>query len=103
MLVLGGARSGKSRYAQTLAERAGTRRLFLATAEAGDAEMAARIARHRADRGAGWETREEPLELAGSPAGGTRRADRAILVDCVTLWLSNVMCAGRDPAHEISN
>ena len=101
VLVLGGARSGKSRYAQALAESARGQRLFLATAEAGDMEMAARISRHRADRGAGWRTLEAPLELALAlqvEAG----QDRALLVDCVTLWLSNLMIAGRDLAREIS-
>jgi adenosylcobinamide kinase/adenosylcobinamide-phosphate guanylyltransferase len=101
VLVLGGARSGKSRYAQALAESASPRRLFIATAQAGDAEMAARIVRHQADRGAGWETREEPLELVAALQAEARR-DRAVLVDCVTLWLSNLMFAGRDLSNEIS-
>ena len=101
VLVLGGARSGKSRYAQALAEAARPRRLFIATAEAGDAEMAARIARHQGDRGADWQTREEPLELAAALRAEARQ-DRAMLVDCVTLWLSNLMFAGRDLSAEIS-
>jgi adenosylcobinamide kinase/adenosylcobinamide-phosphate guanylyltransferase len=101
VLVLGGARSGKSRYAQTLAESASRERLFLATAQAGDPEMAERIARHRAGRGAGWQTREEPLELAAALRAETRK-DRVVLVDCVTLWLSNLMLAGRDLDREIS-
>lgn len=101
-LVLGGARSGKSRYAQMLAEAAAAERIFLATAAAGDAEMAARIARHRADRGPGWRTLEEPLELAAvlrAEAG----EGRVVLVDCVTLWLSNAMFAERDPAAAIAD
>jgi adenosylcobinamide kinase/adenosylcobinamide-phosphate guanylyltransferase len=101
VLVLGGARSGKSRFAQALAESTSSQRLFIATAQAGDGEMAARIARHRADRGSGWETHEEPLELAAALRAEARE-DRALLVDCVTLWLSNLMSAGRDLDREIS-
>lgn len=97
-LVLGGARSGKSRHAEALAVARPGPRLYLATAEALDAEMAARIARHRAERAPGWETREAPLELVAAleaaPAGGVA------LVDCLTLWLSNLMLAGRDPEAE---
>jgi adenosylcobinamide kinase/adenosylcobinamide-phosphate guanylyltransferase len=102
VLVLGGARSGKSRYAQALAEESRPRRLFLATAEAGDDEMAARIARHRADRGEGWSTREEPIELT-SALRSEARADQIVLVDCLTLWLSNLMLAGRALAQEIGD
>jgi adenosylcobinamide kinase / adenosylcobinamide-phosphate guanylyltransferase len=90
-LVLGGARAGKSRYAMTLLGGG----LFIATAEAGDAEMAERIAAHRAERGDAWTTTEEPLDLAGvlrRHAGDTR----PILVDCLTLWLSNLMHRERD-------
>ena len=65
VLVIGAARSGKSRYALALAEATAAERLYLATAEAGDAEMAERIARHRGERGTGWRTREEPLALFG--------------------------------------
>ena len=101
MLVLGGARSGKSRYAQALVEGARPNRLFLATAQAGDAEMAARIARHRGDRGPGWRTREEPLELAAALREGAR-PERVVLVDCVTLWLSNLMLPGATLAREIA-
>ena len=101
-LVLGGARSGKSRYAQALAEAAAPERLYLATASAGDAEMAARIARHRAERGAGWRTLEEPLELAAALRAEAREG-RIILVDCVTLWLSNVLLANLDPAEKIAD
>jgi adenosylcobinamide kinase/adenosylcobinamide-phosphate guanylyltransferase len=97
-LVLGGARSGKSAYAEALVE-AGGRGLYLATAEAGDAEMAERILSHRQRRGESWITVEEPLDLAGALK---RHAapERPILVDCLTLWLSNVMAAGRDPDGE---
>ncbi len=96
-LILGGARSGKSRQAEQLVAAAGTG-LYVATAEAGDAEMAARIAQHRARRGAGWTTVEAPLDLAGCLAGPLD-AD-AVLVDCLTLWLSNLMAAARDVTRE---
>ena len=92
-LVLGGARSGKSRYAETLLREAGGG-IYLATAQALDSEMTARIARHRAERGHGWTTVEEPLELAAALERGAQ-AGRPILVDCLTLWLSNLMGAGR--------
>jgi adenosylcobinamide kinase / adenosylcobinamide-phosphate guanylyltransferase len=101
-LVLGGARSGKSRYAQALAEATSARRVFLATAQPGDDEMAARIDRHRVDRGEGWMTREEPLDLA-AVLRAEARADSVVLVDCVTLWLSNLTFAERDLAKEINS
>jgi adenosylcobinamide kinase / adenosylcobinamide-phosphate guanylyltransferase len=100
VLVLGGARSGKSAYAQRLAEANGLERLYLATAMAGDEEMAARIARHQRDRAHGWTTVEEPLEIAAALAAHTG-PDRAVVVDCLTLWLSNLMLAGRDPGSAI--
>ncbi len=100
VLVLGGARSGKSAYAQGLAESASPERIYLATAQAGDREMTARIARHQADRGHGWTTVEEPLALADALAAA--RPGRATLVDCLTLWLSNLMLAGRDVGAEIA-
>lgn len=98
-LVLGGARSGKSRHGEMLVESQPGACIYLATAEAGDAEMAERIARHRARRGPRWETVEEPLELvpALSEVAG---AGRAVLVDCLTLWLTNLLAADRDPAAE---
>jgi adenosylcobinamide kinase/adenosylcobinamide-phosphate guanylyltransferase len=95
VLVLGGARSGKSRYGLSLAEAAAPTRLMIATAEALDEEMAARIARHKQERGAGWLTRETPLDLVDA-LREEARPGRAVLVDCITLWLSNVMLAGRD-------
>lgn len=104
-LVLGGARSGKSRHAEALVEalvgiegQASTC-VYLATAEPLDAEMTARIDEHRRRRGARWHTVEEPLDLVGalSRAAG---ADRAVLVDCLTLWLSNLLGASRDPVAE---
>ncbi|MCL6621081.1 MAG: bifunctional adenosylcobinamide kinase/adenosylcobinamide-phosphate guanylyltransferase [Syntrophobacterales bacterium] len=91
-LVLGGAKSGKSRLAQELAERHPPPLLYVATGEAGDPEMAARIARHREARGPAWETWEVPREL---PEALGRLAPRfgAVLVDCLTLWLSNLLLA----------
>ncbi len=100
-LVLGGARSGKSAYAESLVEAASGDPVYIATGAAGDAEMAARIADHKARRGARWRTVEEPLDLAGAlereAVGG-----RVVLVDCLTLWLTNVVGAGGDPAAEES-
>jgi adenosylcobinamide kinase / adenosylcobinamide-phosphate guanylyltransferase len=101
LLVLGGARSGKSAYAQRLAEAQGPERLYLATAAAGDEEMAARIARHQADRGQGWTTLEEPLDIAAALLTNAQ-AGRVVVVDCLTLWLSNLMLAGRDPGPAIT-
>lgn len=99
-LLLGGARSGKSRRAQALAEQAAQRRLLIATAEALDEEMADRIARHRAERGAGWETLEAPLALNEALEHVCARPDTAIVIDCLTLWLTNLMLAERDWAGE---
>jgi len=90
-LVLGGARSGKSRLAERLVGATGRPRWYLATAEAWDAEMADRIARHRSDRGAGWTTVECPHTLAAALATVPKGA--VVLVDCATLWLTNVMLA----------
>jgi adenosylcobinamide kinase / adenosylcobinamide-phosphate guanylyltransferase len=98
-LIIGGARSGKSHHAEALvtsAARAGT---YIATAEARDAEMAARVAEHRRRRGSFWRTIEEPLDLAGAIRAHAEPA-RPILVDCLTLWLSNLMGAGRVVEHE---
>jgi adenosylcobinamide kinase/adenosylcobinamide-phosphate guanylyltransferase len=91
-LVLGGARSGKSRYAvQDLSARG--RLVFVATAEARDADMAARIARHRAERASDWRTVEEPLALAACLRALVGRAD-AVVVDCLTLWTANRLLRG---------
>lgn len=94
-LITGGARSGKSSFALGEALKAGGRRLFIATLEPLDAEMGKRVALHRAERGDGWDTREEPLELA-SLIGEIAGRYQAAVVDCLTLWLSNVMHSGKD-------
>lgn len=94
-LVLGGARSGKSAYAQRAAEAAATSDaplVLIATAEAMDSEMAERIARHRAERGTAWRTVEAPVDLAAAVAALTP-GDVAV-VDCLTLWLSNIYMRG---------
>lgn len=91
-LILGGARSGKSRRAEALIAALPSPWTYIATAEAFDAEMAARIAEHRARRAAGWETLDAPRDL---PAALTR-ARPPVLVDCLTLWLSNLMLAEAD-------
>jgi adenosylcobinamide kinase / adenosylcobinamide-phosphate guanylyltransferase len=98
-LVLGGARSGKSAFAERLVSGSGLARVYVATATAGDDEMHARIARHRTQRGDGWHTVEEPLALVDCLA---REAapERAVVVDCLTLWLSNLMHAGQDDEAE---
>ena len=89
-LVLGGARSGKTAHALTLATAP---RTYVATAVAGDDEMQARIAAHQAERGADWRLIEAPINLAGALASVS--AGTAV-VDCLTLWLSNLMADGRD-------
>ena len=94
-LVLGGARSGKSALAERLIAESAATHVYLATATAGDGEMRERIAHHRARRGGGWRTIEEPLALVDA-LGREDRAGNAILVDCLTLWLSNLMHAGKD-------
>jgi adenosylcobinamide kinase/adenosylcobinamide-phosphate guanylyltransferase len=99
-LVLGGARSGKSRHAEMLIEVAMESGFcagatYLATAEALDDEMEARVAGHRARRGDAWKTVEEPLDLVGALRAHAD-PERPVLVDCLTLWLSNLMGAGRD-------
>ena len=98
-LILGGARSGKSRRAQQLAEQLCTTRVFIATAEALDQEMADRIARHQQDRGVGWHTVEAPLDLVTALEEAAAR-QACLLVDCLTLWLSNLMHHGRDVEAE---
>jgi adenosylcobinamide kinase/adenosylcobinamide-phosphate guanylyltransferase len=93
-LVLGGARSGKSRYAEQAVMASAAPWVYVATAEAFDAEMTARIAEHRGRRGGQWQTVEAPLDLAGAIAGAP--ASATLLVDCLTLWLNNLMFNNRD-------
>lgn len=97
-LILGGARSGKSRRAEALVTALPPPWTYIATAEAFDTEMVARIAAHRARRDAGWETLDAPRELPAM----LRAARPPVLVDCLTLWLSNLMLAERDVVAETS-
>ncbi len=106
-LVLGGARSGKSRFAERLVESQPNACVdgacvYLATAEARDPEMAGRIADHRARRGNRWRTVEAPLDLVAGLRDNAA-ADRAVLVDCLTLWLANLFDAGRDVDAETAH
>ncbi|NMM39061.1 MAG: bifunctional adenosylcobinamide kinase/adenosylcobinamide-phosphate guanylyltransferase [Glaciimonas sp.] len=91
-LILGGARSGKSAFAESLAIASGREVIYLATAQAGDSEMTARIAHHRQQRPAVWATVEEPLAL-GDTLLKWSTPERLVLVDCLTLWLSNLLFA----------
>jgi adenosylcobinamide kinase/adenosylcobinamide-phosphate guanylyltransferase len=93
--ITGGARSGKSRLAEDLALAQGAPLLYVATGSGGDGEMAERIARHRQRRGESWQTIEEPTDLAGVLTGHDGWF-RATLVDCVTLWLTNLLLATDD-------
>ncbi|MEM7652607.1 MAG: bifunctional adenosylcobinamide kinase/adenosylcobinamide-phosphate guanylyltransferase [Pseudomonadota bacterium] len=106
-LILGGARSGKSRYGETLVQKGAsqavdTKPTLIATAQAWDQEMADRIARHKADRGVGWHSIEEPLDLLSA----LKSADQPgahVLVDCLTLWLTNLMCVPPDSLIDIDS
>lgn len=90
-LILGGARSGKSRYAEQLALQSQKSVIYIATAQAHDAEMQTRIQHHQASRPAEWLTLEEPLSLATTLAAQAQ-PERILLVDCLTLWLTNLLC-----------
>lgn len=97
ILIGGGSRSGKSRFALERARREGSNLVFIATAEARDEEMRERIARHRAERGDEFRTVEAPLDLAGA----IRASDgEAIVVDCLTLWLANTMASEFEALEE---
>ncbi len=95
LFVLGGARSGKSRYAQARAEAAGDNPIFVATAEAFDDEMRDRIARHQADRDTRWRTVEAPRDLPAA-IDALNAENAVVLVDCLTLWVSNLLLADAD-------
>ncbi|MEW6413809.1 MAG: bifunctional adenosylcobinamide kinase/adenosylcobinamide-phosphate guanylyltransferase [Pseudomonadota bacterium] len=97
-LILGGARSGKSRLALQRADATGKPVCFIATAHAHDAEMADRIARHQAERPAHWLTVEAPLDLAGAISSAPTGV---VVVDCLTLWLTNWLC--RPEPHDFSS
>ena len=100
ILITGGARSGKSAFAERLALKSGRSVAFIATATAGDEEMRSRIARHRAARPATWQTIEEPLDLAGAVVQAGNMAD-VLLLDCITLWLNNLFAQSiRQHEHE---
>jgi adenosylcobinamide kinase / adenosylcobinamide-phosphate guanylyltransferase len=96
ILVAGGARSGKSRFGLARAEALGPRRLFIATAERSDDEMRDRIDRHRAERGAAFETLEEPRALPEALAGD--HGHDVVLVDCLTIWIANLLVGGASAA-----
>lgn len=102
ILVTGGARSGKSRLAEELARSRGEPLLYLATGQRGDAEMAARIDRHRERRGPAWQTIEEPVDIAAVLTGHDGWF-RATLVDCITLWLTNQLLISDDDRPILDN
>lgn len=97
--LLGGARSGKSSYAEKLVEDSGLQPVYLATGRAFDEEMESRISIHRHRRGSEWQTVEEPLDLVGMLEKYARH-DRFVLVDCLTLWITNLMMAEQNIAAE---
>ncbi|WP_136656449.1 bifunctional adenosylcobinamide kinase/adenosylcobinamide-phosphate guanylyltransferase [Nitratireductor sp. XY-223] len=99
VLVLGGARSGKSAFAEDYVERSGLEPVYVATGRSFDQEMDERIRHHKARRGEGWRTVEEPLALVGALDEYCREG-RAVLVDCLTLWVTNLMMADRDVERE---
>lgn len=99
-LVLGGARSGKSRFAESLAGKTMAPKTYIATAEAFDAEMRQRIARHQAERGDGWTTLEAPFDLVGALASC---GEGFVLVDCLTVWLNNLIYRERDVTAEVGS
>ncbi|GAA0468521.1 bifunctional adenosylcobinamide kinase/adenosylcobinamide-phosphate guanylyltransferase [Parasphingorhabdus litoris] len=101
-LVLGGTRSGKSSFAQRLAEESEGDLVYIATAQAFDEEMSDRIARHKQDRGKKWQTIEEPFDLAEIVSSQSSRKT-TLLIDCLTIWLSNLMLANHDTDAALEN
>ncbi|KOF12585.1 cobalamin biosynthesis protein [Ensifer adhaerens] len=101
VLVLGGARSGKSSFSERLVEASGLNMHYVATGRAWDDEMRDRIDHHRARRSEGWTTHEEPLDLV-SLLAHIDDENRVVLVDCLTLWVTNLMMEGRDMAAEFA-
>ncbi len=99
LLVTGGARSGKSAFAEKLAKRRGGAVVYVATAEASDAEMEQRIARHKTQRPAEWTTVETPLDLQAGPRAATPET-RTLLVECLSLWTSNRLLLLDEPGSE---
>jgi adenosylcobinamide kinase / adenosylcobinamide-phosphate guanylyltransferase len=97
--ILGGARSGKSRYAEALARKHKGSKIYIATAEAIDTEMRERIAMHKSRRGTLWATREAPLDLAAALA---EAKTGFVVIDCVTVWIGNLMHHGRDVRAEVA-
>jgi len=100
VFVTGGARSGKSDYAMSLAEKSGGRLVYIATATAGDDEMRERIENHRRSRGMNWKTIEETLDLSGavSSLGG----EGTVVIDCLTLWLTNLMMQDMEAFEDVA-
>lgn len=101
-LILGGARSGKSTYAEMLVLSSGLKPVYIATSQAHDNEMAERINTHQLRRGTNWTTIEQPLALSDAILAHSK-PENAVLVDCLTLWLSNIMMANRHVEAEITN
>jgi adenosylcobinamide kinase/adenosylcobinamide-phosphate guanylyltransferase len=101
MLITGGARAGKSRFAERLMIARPARHAVVATGQAGDPEMAERIARHKAERDRSWEVIEQPISIR-SAIRNAARPDRIVLLDCLTLWISNLMAERRDMEIEVS-
>lgn len=102
ILILGGARSGKSAYAQKMGKALEGKRLFIATAQALDLEMAERIKTHKKQRGSLWETHEEPVEIV-QVISETQHTYRVILIDCLTLWISNLLMTYGDDRQGVEN
>ncbi|MBX4863686.1 bifunctional adenosylcobinamide kinase/adenosylcobinamide-phosphate guanylyltransferase [Rhizobium sophorae] len=101
VFILGGARSGKSRFAEDLVTATGFDRHYVATGRAWDEEMRARISQHQADRGPSWTTHEEPFDLVGKLAAIDGEGC-IVLIDCLTLWVTNLMIEDRDMAAEFA-